>query len=78
MDEMELRSSVAEILEISPADLADNTELDSFAAYDSTARLSLMICLSDFSGRQFDLKALRDLKTYDDVRRLVGLSAANG
>jgi acyl carrier protein len=78
MDELELKSSVAEILEISPADLATDTELESFAAYDSTARLSLMICLSDLSGRQFDLKSLRDLKTYGDILRLLGLGAANG
>jgi acyl carrier protein len=78
MDELEVRRSVAEILEISPEELTEETELESFPAYDSTGRLSLMVCLSDLSGRPVDLLALQNLRTYGDILNLMMKGSANG
>jgi len=78
MDELELRQSVSEILGISPVDLSEDSELETFPAYDSTARLSLMVCISDVSGCPFELAALRGLRTYGDILKLVRKSSANG
>lgn len=70
MDEMEIRSSVAEILEVRPEDLLESTELETFSSYDSTARLSLMVVLSDLTGRNIEPRALQELRTYGDIVRL--------
>jgi acyl carrier protein len=78
MDELEIRESVAEILEAAPEELTEEAELEGFAAYDSTARLSLMVCLSDLSGCPFELAALQKLRTYGDILKLVRKSSANG
>jgi acyl carrier protein len=67
MDELQIRTAVAEALEISGEDLQMDTELTSFPSYDSTARLSLMICLSDATGRAIELCALQKIRTYGDV-----------
>jgi len=77
MDELELRRSVAEILDASPDQLNPDVELESFAAYDSIARLSLIVCLSDLSGYPCELAALRKLRTYGDILALVG-NGSNG
>jgi acyl carrier protein len=77
MDEAEIRRSVAEILETEPGTLTEEKELDSFSAYDSTARLSLMVCLSDLSGCPFSLSALQDLRTYGDILRLMSKSSSD-
>lgn len=78
MDELEVRRSVAEVLDASPEELTEEADLESFAAYDSTARLSLMVCLSDLSGYPFDLAALQELRTYGDILKLMRKSSANG
>jgi acyl carrier protein len=78
VDEVELRGAVAEILDILPEDLTEEAELDNFAGYDSTARLSLMVCLSDLTGFPFELAALRKLRTYSDIVNLVNKSCGNG
>ena len=71
MDELELRRSVAEILAISPEELQSDIELDSFEGFDSVARLSLMVCLSDLTGRPLEASCLRRLRTYGDILALV-------
>ncbi len=78
MDELQLRRSVAEILEVSPDELNETAELDSFATYDSTASLSLMVCLSDLSGCNFELRTLQKLRTYGDIVRLMEQGSGNG
>jgi acyl carrier protein len=78
VDEVELRKSVAEILDAATDELTEEAELEGFAAYDSTARLSLMVCLSDLSGCPFELAALQKLRTYGDILKLVRKSLANG
>ena len=78
MDELDLRRSVAEILEVLPEELGEEDQLDNFAMYDSTARLSLMVCLSDFTGEPMELAALRGIHTYGDVVKLVRSSSSNG
>ncbi len=78
MDDLEIRNSVAEILEAAPGTLTEKTELESFPAYDSTGRLSLMVCLSDLSGYPFELAALRNLRTYGDVLKLMRKINGNG
>jgi hypothetical protein len=78
MDELELRRSVAEILDVAPEDLKEADELDSFEMYDSTARLSLMVCLSDFTGQPMELSALQQINTYADILALVKGSSVNG
>jgi acyl carrier protein len=78
MDELEVRRSVAEILESSPEELTEETELESFAAYDSTGRLSLMVCLSDISGCPFEPAVLRKVRTYGDILKLIRESSKNG
>jgi acyl carrier protein len=77
MDELEVRRSVAEILEVAPEELKKEDELDSFEMYDSTARLSLMVCLSDLTGQPVELAALQQLRTYGDVLALVKIGSAN-
>jgi acyl carrier protein len=78
MDELEVRKSVAEVLEASPDELTEEVELESFASYDSIARLSLMVCLSDLSGYPFELGALRKLRTYGDILALLRNGCTNG
>ncbi len=67
MNEMKIRAAVAEALEICGDDLRPETELGSFPSYDSTARLSLMIGLSDVTGHPIELCALLKIRTYGDV-----------
>jgi acyl carrier protein len=69
-DEHQLRIAVADILGVAPEDLTPTTELTSFEAFDSTAHLSLMVCLSDFSSHEFRLSDFRNVLTYGDVIRL--------
>ncbi|MCE5306268.1 MAG: hypothetical protein LLG20_01365 [Acidobacteriales bacterium] len=78
MDELELQRSVAEILEVAPEVLKESDELGSFEMYDSTARLSLMVCLSDLTGQPMELAALQQLRTYGDVVMLVRSCSGNG
>ena len=77
MDELELRKLVAEILEVAPEELREENELDSFEMYDSAGRLSLMVCLSDFTGQPMNLAELQKIRTYGDVVRLARSSSAN-
>jgi acyl carrier protein len=78
MDEHELRRSIAEILEVPPEELRDEDELDSFEMYDSTGRLSLMVCLSDFTGKPLELAALEQIRTFGDALALVKGVSTNG
>jgi acyl carrier protein len=78
MDDCEVQSAVAEILEIAPEQLTEETELESFETYDSTARLTLMVALSDLSGREYSLAALQELRTFGDILALVKESTVNG
>lgn len=41
MDELRIRKSVAEVLEVLPEELTEDVELESFVTCDSTAQLSL-------------------------------------
>lgn len=77
-DEQELRTMVAEIFETDPGDLQEASELESFAGYDSVARLSLMVALSDFIGRPVMVPELMELHTYADVVRFAKTGSANG
>ena len=78
MDELRIRESVAEVLEVLPEELTEEVELESFVTYDSTAQLSLMVCLSDLSGQLFDLARLQKLRTFGDVLALMEESSRNG
>jgi acyl carrier protein len=71
MDEQALRVAIAELLEVAQETLSDNDELESFAAYDSTAKLSLMVCLSDFAAKPLGMSDLEKMRTVGDVIRLV-------
>lgn len=77
MNEQDLRQVVAEILEAEPGQLQEPSELESFSAYDSVARLSLMVALSDFTGRPVTVAELIELHTYGDVLKLVGIRLVN-
>lgn len=78
MDDEQLCVMVAEILEAQPEELNETSELESFAAYDSVAKLSLMVGLSDFTGRPVSVPELMELHTYGDIVRLVKGSSKNG
>lgn len=71
MDEQALKAAVAEVLEVGADALSDNVELENFAAYDSTGKLSLMVCLSDFTPRPLSLVELQQLRTFGDIVALV-------
>jgi acyl carrier protein len=71
MNDLQLRTVVAEVLEVNAEDLRPEIQLESFPNYDSTARLSLMICLSDLTGQAIELCSLQKLTTYGDVMALV-------
>jgi acyl carrier protein len=77
-DDQELRDLVADIFEAKPEDFQESTELESFAAYDSVARLSFMVALSDFIGRPVMVAELMELRTYADVVGFVRISSTNG
>ncbi len=77
MDGQELRKMVAEILEAEPNELQESSELDGFSAYDSVARLSLMVGLSDFTGHPVTVAQLMELHTYGDVEKLAGVESVN-
>lgn len=76
MDQAEIRASVADVFGVSPDELAPDTELESLPTFDSLVRLSLMVCLSDLTGRPIELAALRRLRTYGDIEALVKAQAA--
>lgn len=78
MDGQDLRVTVAEILEAEPSELNETSELETFKAYDSVARLSLMVALSDFTGRPVTVPELLELHTYGDVLNLVRSCTNNG
>jgi len=78
MDEQDLRKMVAEILEKEPDDLLESSELESFGTYDSIAHLSLMVGLSDFTGRPVTISELMGLHTYGDVMKLAGGGSTDG
>lgn len=67
MSEPEIRLSIADVLQIDPSVLTDDTELESLPEFDSTARLVLMVCISDITGAPFELSDLERLKTYKDI-----------
>jgi acyl carrier protein len=69
---------VAEILGAEPSELQEASELESFEAYDSVARLSLMVGLSDFTGRPVTVPELMELHTYGDVIKLAKIGSENG
>lgn len=71
MNEPSLRASVAEALDIPVDELGEDTELETLPTFDSTSRLSLMVCLSDFTGQPLELCSLRELRTYRDILNLV-------
>lgn len=71
MEESQIRQSVAGVLEITPEELAPHVALDSFDTFDSVGRLSLMVCLSDLTGRPLELSCLEGLTTYGDILKLV-------
>lgn len=71
MDELALKNSIAEVLEVEPELLGYNAELESFDAYDSTGKLSLMVCLSEFTPRPLNLADLQKLRTFGDIVALV-------
>lgn len=77
MNEQDLRQLVAEIVEAEPEQLQESSELEGFNAYDSVARLSLMVALSDFTGRPVTVAELMELHTYRDILKLVGIDAVN-
>ena len=78
MESQELRVAVAEILEAEPNELNETTKLEDFKAYDSVARLSLMVALSDFAGRPVTVPELSNLHTYGDVIDLLRSCSNNG
>ena len=78
MDELRIRESVAEVLEVLPEDLTEDVVLEDLLTYDSTTQLSLMVCLSDLSGREFELATLQKLRTFGDVLALMKESSRNG
>jgi acyl carrier protein len=78
MDAQNLKEMVAEILEVDPVELSEASELESFNAYDSVAKLSLMVGLSDFAGRPIMVPELTGLHTYGDVMKLAGIGSGNG
>jgi acyl carrier protein len=78
MDAQDLKEMVAEILEIDSGDLQESSELESFNAYDSVARLSLMVGLSDFTGRPVTGPELMELRTFADVMKLARSGSSNG
>lgn len=65
--ESAILAAVAEALMIEPDEIHMDTELESLAAYDSVSRLSLMVALSDLTGRNVEPSVLRSLKTCRDV-----------
>lgn len=71
MDETLLKAAVAEVLEVTPDALNDGAELEGFNAYDSTGKLSLMVCLSDFTSQPLSLMDLQQLRTYGDIVALI-------
>jgi acyl carrier protein len=77
MDERELRNIVAEILETEPEELREASKLEDFTSYDSVARLSLMVGLSDCTGRPVSVAELMELHTYGDVVKLAGIESVN-
>jgi acyl carrier protein len=77
MDERELRNLVGEILEAEPDTLQESSRLEDFSSYDSVARLSLMVGLSDYTGRPVTVTELMELHTYGDVVKLAGFETVN-
>lgn len=79
MEAQDLQDMVAEILEAKPEDLQEWRELECFSAYDSVARLSLMVGLSDYIGRPVTVAEIMELHTYGDVMKLarIGSTDAN-
>jgi len=77
MDEATIRAAVADILQIDPSELRRETLLESLDSYDSTARLSLMVCLSDLTGKTIEFGHLQRLRSFGDILDLDLVSRAD-
>jgi acyl carrier protein len=66
----ELRSLVAEILEVDPSALNSSLELASLENYDSVMLLSLMIRLDEGAGIKMNPSDVPNLRTYGDIEQL--------
>ena len=69
--ESKIIATLAEALMIEIDGLQMDTELESLPAYDSVSRLTLMVALSDLTGRNVEPSVLQSLKTCRDVAAFV-------
>ncbi len=67
IEESRIIATLAEALMIEPDEIQMDTELESLSAYDSVSRLTLMVALSDLTGRNVEPSAVQSLKTCRDV-----------
>ena len=64
----EIRNVVAEVLEIEPSQLTEDSDLYSFPAFDSVQILSLLVALSDI-GVNIDQSQISRVTTFGDLLR---------
>jgi len=73
MTREEIRVKFAEIVEVSPAEVADETPLESLAAWDSVAMVSF-VALADEAGVKLQPKSLRSCSTVGQLFDAAGVS----
>lgn len=69
----QLRTAVAEVLEIEPAALVPETNFHDLPGFDSVRILSLIVALDDL-GIEVPQQKAAEIRTYADVLALAGLA----
>ena len=70
----EVKSAVAEVLEVEPDRLTPETNLHDLPAYDSVAVLSLLVALDDI-GVEIPQAKASEIRTFDDILKIAQVSA---
>ncbi len=64
--EQEIREAVADLLEVTPADLQPQTNLSDLPNFDSVQLLSLIVVLDEL-GVEVPRNKIADLRTFGDI-----------
>lgn len=67
----ELRESIAEELEVDPAELVSDKMLNELENWDSVTALTIMIMIGDETGVPVMPNEIKELETFGDIEKLV-------
>jgi acyl carrier protein len=67
----ELRTAIAEVLEVEPEELTSDRNLTDFENWDSVTALTLTVLLSDDAGVPILPEEMKGLETIGDIEKLL-------